>query len=541
MDSSTDFGPFDPYLTTRSTIAIVLPTLSILTLILSVPPLTWHIKHANIPASSLVCWILLLNFFNAVNAFIWPTDNITSWWSGIVLCDIEAKIMTASSAGMIGSLICIMRSLANVLNTDRTVLVPSRAARRRQMVLDVLCCFGLPVYLMAVHYVVQPNRYYITAIAGCGASLDSSWPTIVLVNIWPVLASLLCTYYCVVVIFRIHRYRSEFSHLLALSNTSRSRFLRLFLISTILCIVFLPLQLYVFYVNVNHPLERYSWSRVHSAEWSQIIMAPSFGTVRFDRWIYIASGMLVFVFFGVGREAVEMYRGWLVKMGLGTVLPTLTKPYQGRGLGGKSKEGSSFGSKAKLMLRRPFSWGGKKAFDLKSPISSSSTQTEIFTPSPSDPQKTFLATIPPHAPPSVSPVTSPSLPHPDRNRSWRRLSLLKRFPYPAFASSPSSSTTLGRDGPGSDEEKAHAPTQQGLKGVETTRHDLDPQGVATRVWCGSNGVDGEAAPRPSAGRESNDTFMDALRGRGRGRGREDNVCVRTEILRSSEGVGVALE
>jgi len=178
---------------TPATVAV--PVLALMTLILDIAPLAWHIRNRNLAASSLVSWILLSNFMNMVNAFIWPTDNVTSWFNGSGLCDIEVKLTIAGGFGIVGSLLCIMRSLAQVLDTKRTILSPSQAKRHWKTAIDCLLCFGGPIYSMAIHYVVQPNRYFIFAISGCTISYDNSWPKLVLILIWPPILCLVAVYY----------------------------------------------------------------------------------------------------------------------------------------------------------------------------------------------------------------------------------------------------------------------------------------------------------------------------------------------------------
>jgi len=165
--------------------AIAVPALGLITLILDSPPLIWHIRNRNFGASSLVSWIILCNLMNFINSLIWPTDDIKNWWNGKVLCDIEVKLMTAVYIGVVGSLVSIMRSLARVLDTENTVLYPSTAQKRRQNAIDCLVCIGAPIYMMLIHYIVQPSRYYIYAISGCVTSFDNSWPKLLLVFIWP--------------------------------------------------------------------------------------------------------------------------------------------------------------------------------------------------------------------------------------------------------------------------------------------------------------------------------------------------------------------
>lgn len=136
-----------------------------------------------------------MNLCNFINAIIWPTDDVYNWSTGFVLCDIEVKLLLAATFGIPGSLACIMRILARVLNTERTTLVPTRKQRCTESIITAVLCFGGPVYAVAIHYVVQPSRYYIMAITGCTVSLDRSWPTMALVVIWPVVLLLAAAYF----------------------------------------------------------------------------------------------------------------------------------------------------------------------------------------------------------------------------------------------------------------------------------------------------------------------------------------------------------
>jgi pheromone a factor receptor len=183
--------------------AVVLPVFSALTVVLDLPPLIWHCKNRNLAASSLVFWIILLNLFNVVNAIIWPTDNVEAWWNGVGLCDVEAKLYVGAWVALTGAIASIMRSLARIMDTDNQVLIPSKGQRRRQLALDLLLCVGAPVLVMALHYITQFNRYYVFAIAGCVPGFDNSWPTTLLVFMWPPILTLLASFYagmCLVVV-----------------------------------------------------------------------------------------------------------------------------------------------------------------------------------------------------------------------------------------------------------------------------------------------------------------------------------------------------
>ena len=124
---------------------------------------------------------------------------------------------------------------------------------------------------------------------------------------------------------RLRKYRKDFSAILTSSNPglTKSRFIRLFLAALFLIVLCIPVQVYVFYNNANYPLVPYSWSEIHGPTWWNIILIPTYGSVSFDRWIQIGLGIVVFACFGVGQDAIAMYRKWLLQAGMGKIFPRL--------------------------------------------------------------------------------------------------------------------------------------------------------------------------------------------------------------------------
>lgn len=211
MDNSTTTSTIGDVTDTRfplSPAAIALPILALITLVIDLPPFIWHIRNRNLAASTLVFYILLANLMNLINPFIWPTDDIGNWWPGFGVCDIEVKLMLGVWIGVVSCLLCIMRNLARVLDTENTVMSLTKAQRRRQLLVDCLLCFGAPVYMMAIHYIVQSNRYYIFAISGCTSSFDESWPSLALVFMWPPILCIFNLYYAGILILCLHLHTS---------------------------------------------------------------------------------------------------------------------------------------------------------------------------------------------------------------------------------------------------------------------------------------------------------------------------------------------
>jgi pheromone a factor receptor len=106
------------------------------------------------------------------------------------------------------------------------------------------------------------------------------------------------------------------------SSLTRSRFLRLFILSILLLLIFLPITFYVFARNLDFEWLPYSWEEVHYGDnWLWIRKIPTNGNINFDRWVPIATGVLVFLIFGLGKDAMMLYRAWLNTIGVGRFLP----------------------------------------------------------------------------------------------------------------------------------------------------------------------------------------------------------------------------
>lgn len=116
--------------------------------------------------------------------------------------------------------------------------------------------------------------------------------------------------------------------------------------SITLITVVLPIQLYLFSTALLTDLIPYDWEAIHAPGWSErIILVPTYGKLRFDRWIHFLMGFALFLFFGLGKDAVAMYRSWMLSIGLARLFPSLLS-----GGGASSSPGvqSSIGSSITL-------------------------------------------------------------------------------------------------------------------------------------------------------------------------------------------------
>ena len=290
--------------------AVAVPLLAGLACLLCLLPLIVQLNTRNFAAAVLVASVLILNVLNCINAIIWPTRMVMETWSGWGLCDVEIKLYIGCSAAIVGAVACIFRYLAAILDTDRALPQASTRQVRRRRYTEVILCLGIPTYLMSVHYIVQPERYNLYELAGCVPNFDNSWPTYVLILMWPVLLSTVATIYCGLAAYRLIRYRYQFRMILSESSSgmSRSRFIRLFSFNALLILAYFPLSIFTFKQNLYLHKHPYSWKLVHPPGWSSAIKVFSTGGhLNDDRAIQIATGYVVFVFFGLGRDARVMY------------------------------------------------------------------------------------------------------------------------------------------------------------------------------------------------------------------------------------------
>ncbi|KAK0916384.1 a-factor receptor [Friedmanniomyces endolithicus] len=312
--------------------AIALATLSLLVIILLLSPMCWHLRNRNVGATFLVAWTILINLQTLINALLWPHDDIALWYNGAGLCDVEVKLQIAFL-----SLLPLLWPLAQ---------------RIRDYAVDFSFCLGFPALQMLFHYIDQPTRYLLFGIAGCEASVSKTWVTVLLMDVPPLLWTLVDSYYAILILVRLVRYRSTMSSILTASNLSKTRFLRLYLFCIVLIITFVPLQAYTLSQNLSQAREAYSWSALHDpATFREIYMMPSNGRVLPEAYIWLAGGFFIFIFFGLGKDAVAMYRAGLLALGVDKVFPGLKPGYtpQRHSVSGTL---GSLGSKARLMFRR---------------------------------------------------------------------------------------------------------------------------------------------------------------------------------------------
>lgn len=128
-----------------------------------------------------------------------------------------------------------------------------------------------------------------------------------------------------ILMYRLYRYRREFHRLISARKTTKSRFVRLFVMALLLILAFLPYSFWVLWLNASQLNERFSWNYVHGPHWDSVMKVPTQGLVRVDKWGQIATGYIAFFTFGTGTDANNTYKKLLCAIGLGHIFPSLYK------------------------------------------------------------------------------------------------------------------------------------------------------------------------------------------------------------------------
>ena len=141
-------------------------------------PLKLLRRHGELAAVILIIVTMVYNVLTLINAIIWHTDDVSSWWMGWVYCDafnyINYPILTIYTS----CVFAIMRNLADQTSLMRADSLSLREKHRRNLV-QALIIFPAPVVQLAWMYPTSVHRYYLMPLAGCTWWPSRTWPSLV--------------------------------------------------------------------------------------------------------------------------------------------------------------------------------------------------------------------------------------------------------------------------------------------------------------------------------------------------------------------------
>ncbi|KAF9803215.1 hypothetical protein IEO21_09726 [Rhodonia placenta] len=279
-------------------------------------PLPSHWRARNVATLSLIAWLFVVNVIYGVNTSVW---NQNAEVRLIVWCDITTKIIIGANSALPACTLCICKHL-ELIASGRAVRL-THEDKRRRMFFELAMCFGVPMMLMALQYVVQGHRFDIVEDIGCQPATYYSIPAVFIVWFPPLLFSTITLIYASIALLHFFRQRLTFAAHLRDANSSlnTSRYLRLIAMSITEIVWGTSFTALAMYDNISPGLRPWvSWNYVHS----NFSRMGQFALVEFTAtyiqqlflfyWAIPASSYIFFLFFGFGEETMKDYSRVLV-------------------------------------------------------------------------------------------------------------------------------------------------------------------------------------------------------------------------------------
>ncbi|KIL55876.1 hypothetical protein M378DRAFT_560049 [Amanita muscaria Koide BX008] len=304
------------------------PIISFLGFILALIPLSWHLQAWNVGTCAFMIWTSLACLFEFINSLVWAGNvlNPVPVW-----CDISSKYLLGAGVGITASTLCITRRLYRIANIP--VVSHTRQEKLRAVYCDLSVAVGIPVLVMVLHYIVQPHRFDILEGVGCYAVVYNTLPAYFLVFHWPVTLGFISFWYSAMTLWAIWKRHIQMNELMTFHGPSlRKRYSRLVAFALTNMALTVPIGVFSIYLGTKGV--KYapwvSWSDTHF-DFSRVDLVPTLVwrdgdvysriSVELTRWIFPASSIIFFAFFGFTSESWFMKKGWSRKSREGSVLP----------------------------------------------------------------------------------------------------------------------------------------------------------------------------------------------------------------------------
>ncbi|CAK7268585.1 a-factor receptor [Sporothrix epigloea] len=329
--------PSPPSLVANDVLRLILCPLGIL---LTWVPLRILWRNGEFPACIFVLnvWVLILFVF--VNAIIWHNQDFDSWWFGYGWCDLQVFTEYAMVTLYSTSVCAIMQRLSSQVALTRVTGLSAREKRNRVLV-QSLIIFPLPLLQVILTVFVQGQRYGIAPASGCTTRYEPTIIFLVFFLLPPNFFTILACYHT------FQTYRSfrqiDIGSQAALGSTNSVAFARRQrarrkLYTMFLCILvpYTPVAAAFAAVDI---IEGWPWNYPSSFRDVHIdgpvpynsisilgVQDLGFHTLNMS-WIPVVSAFVAFIFFGTSNEAINIYREYLLALGLGYFFPKLHEVY----------------------------------------------------------------------------------------------------------------------------------------------------------------------------------------------------------------------
>ncbi|EGW35332.1 uncharacterized protein SPAPADRAFT_146456 [Spathaspora passalidarum NRRL Y-27907] len=285
-----------------------LAAFALISWILLIPPFIWHCKCKNFPAICLVFWLSFVNFNVFFNTMVWGHDNFYHAWDGKIWCDVTVRLEAGSSTGKICAITSLILNLYMILRAKPGVFLEFNSWKKRAI--DLSICLITPIFIMSTNYIISAFRYGVFKYEGCVSMFGPNYATIGLDHMWPIIWSSIALVIAIMTLYSFFTQRKEISNILVCTNSGLTyqRFARLLIFCLLIILAMAPLSGYYFADIFKYKLHKFEWDEVHQEDWGEIMYYDVGFTVGYRRLVNSILSIIAFLLFGLGSDAVEMYK-----------------------------------------------------------------------------------------------------------------------------------------------------------------------------------------------------------------------------------------
>ena len=248
----------------------------------------------------------------------------------------DIRFYIASSVGVVSSSLVITHRLHHIVNMTAIVMNPSRARRRRNIIIDLMIGLGIPLLavalcespfelpgtlldsLLVVVWFYQGHRFDILEGIGCIEAYPNTFLSILLNTVWPIPIGLVSAVYASLALRGAIDRTKDLKELQVVEpDLTTSCYYRLMVLAAANILFTIPLAIYMITTNLREGLYPYrGFADLHSRfgrvdtlaaiVWRQNTTVVSL--INFRLWTPIACAVFFFVMFGFTVEARVYYR-----------------------------------------------------------------------------------------------------------------------------------------------------------------------------------------------------------------------------------------
>lgn len=299
------------------TTGILFATFSLLSTFLLIPPLCYHCLNKNIPAVSLIAWFIYKNVVCFINALIWSGNNFEEVTQAPGYCDLTVRLTSGADLGQLCATACLMFNLYMVISARSYKFLSSES--RTKKAVNILMCWLNPVVIMGISILAQGHRYAIIRYRGCTPLYNFGLRSILMSSLWNAVWVFVAFLFAILTLVEYIKKRKDFKDLLKCSNTGLNarKFVRLIIFSLLVIFVLSPVVLFGFVLDLeNAGAPQVNLSSIEDPLWGNVVYINAGTLVLVQRCIEMGLSLCAFALFGLGSEALKMYRRLFNNLGL---------------------------------------------------------------------------------------------------------------------------------------------------------------------------------------------------------------------------------